>query len=148
MMKVRFFLVFSIILFLFFPKSTYSTELALHGGMENGGQQFYGFYGNWGFLPFISSEGEYNYNFDTKNKMFSVGLAAKIKFSFFAPFARAGIGLRAEEFTYSGIHLFYYIGGGLKFYLAPIMGLKGGLTLFNEKDLSYYRIYGGLFLEF
>ncbi len=125
-----------------------STELAIHGGLENGGKQFYGLYANWGFLPFISSEGEYNYNLDTKNKLFSVGLSVKLKFSFFSPFARAGIGFREEEFSYSGIHLFYYLGGGLKFYLAPIMGLKSGVTLLNEKNLSYYRIYGGVFIEF
>ncbi len=137
------------LLFLFIPFiNLNATELALHGGVENGGQQFYGFYGNWGFLPFISSEGEYNYNFDTGNKMFSVGVSAKFKFSFFASFARAGIGMRAEELSYSGVHLFYYLGGGLKFYLAPIMGLKGGITLFNEKELSYYRLYGGVFIEF
>ena len=148
-MKRTLFIISLLFLVLTFTSSSLkATELAIHGGLENGGQQFYGLYANWGFLPFISSEGEYNYNLDTKNKLFSVGLSARLKFSFFSPFVRGGIGLREEEFSYSGIHLFYYLGGGLKFYLAPIMGLKGGITLFNEKDLSYYRVYGGVFIEF
>jgi hypothetical protein len=138
----------SISFLIFFTENLKATEFALHAGMENGGQQFYGLYVNWGFLPFISSEGEYNYNLDSKNKLFSAGLSGKFKLSFFAPFVRVGIGLREEEFSYSGIHLFYYLGGGLKFYLAPVMGLKAGVTLLNEKNLSYYRAYGGVFIEF
>ncbi len=147
MNKKGFIILFIIIVFFIIPKNTSATELSIFAGTENGGQKVLGLYGNWGFLPFITSEGEYCYNYTTLNKSFSIGVAGKFKISFFAPFARAGIGLRAEEFSYSGLHFYYYIGGGLKFYVAPILGLKGGITVFNEKSISYNRFYVGVFIE-
>ncbi len=147
MKKIVHLIIVSLIIILLLPSLTSATELSIFAGTENGGEKVLGLYGNWGFLPFISSEGEYSYNYTTLNKSFAIGVSGKFKISFFAPFARAGIGLRAEEFSYSGLHFFYYIGGGLKFYMAPLFGLKAGLTVFNEKSRVYNRFYVGIFIE-
>jgi hypothetical protein len=147
MNKIIRLIILSLIIVFLLPSVSSATELSIFAGTENGGQKVLGLYGNWGFLPFISSEGEYSYNYTTLNKSFAIGVSGKFKISFFAPFARAGIGLRAEEFSYSGLHFFYYIGGGLKFYVAPILGLKAGLTIFNEKSITYNRFYVGVFVE-
>jgi len=130
-----------------FPNSSKATELSIFTGMEKNEYNVWGLYANWGFLPFISSEIEYCSNNETTQKYYSLGVSSKFKISVFAPFARAGIGLKSKKISLSDLNFFYYIGGGLKFYITPLLGLKGGLTYLNEKKTSYNRFYAGIFVE-
>ncbi len=106
-------------------------------------------YGNvsWGFFPFISTEFQYAKNLKNENKYYMLGFYGKIKLHLIAPFVRVGVGYGGYDISLTSAKFYYYYGGGLGFYLMPIMGLKAGYTKYFGKTEDFSRFYAGLFVK-
>ena len=125
-----------------------SWELALHGGKQHHGEEIYGIAGNTSLLPILRMELQLLKNDKTGQKNLEIGLNGQFRVGLIAPFVVTGVGLRSDDLSFSGVTTFYYVGGGGKFYLSPLFGLKAGWTVLQEKEHSYGRLYGGFFIEF
>ncbi len=139
-------LLFSLLLLtLFF--NLYGVEVS--GGVGSEGVRGTVFFlnGNWGFLPFISTELEYSSNFSTGFKYYMLGFQGKLKLNLISPFIRAGISYGGYDISLSSAKFYRYIGGGVSIYLIPIMGVKGGVVQFKGKVENFTRIYGGIFVN-
>jgi hypothetical protein len=126
-------------------------ELGIIGGsIDHPSETVYGFSVGSGFMiPLLKFEAEYYNLTERKWEALTVGIKVRKRIGNIAPYGILGAGAEFKNLTFkfSNHEYFFFVGGGLHFFVGSVLSVRADLRFQNFSDQTKTRFTVGLFFH-
>lgn len=138
-------------IFLVFSAAVFSIEMGLiFGSINKPSEAIYGFSAGSGMLvPLLKLEFEYYNLADRRYEAVTIAVKVRKRFRKIAPYGVLGVGSEFDNITFDidEYEPFFFVGGGIHYYIAGIFSIRADLRFQNFKDISKTRFSVGAFFH-